>query len=149
MGGLRRGVVHDKTRNKSYSYFYRPLMKLREGNVLRLCVILFTGGGLCQGHLLDRDPSRTETPRWPETPRTKTPLDRDPFGQRPPLTETPFDRDPLDRGPLAQRPPWTEIPLDRDPSWTETPLYGNERAVRMPLECILVTFIFDKSILYL
>ena len=36
----------------------------------------------------------------------------------------------------GQRPPWTETPT---PLWTETlPPYGNERAVRILLECILV-----------
>ena len=55
------------------------------------------------------------------------------------------------RGSLSERPPrtetplWTEIPLDRDPSlgqrplpWIETPLCGNEWAIRILLECILV-----------
>ena len=58
---------------------------------------------------------------------------RDPPGQRPLWTETPLDRDPRDRDPLGQRPPWTETP-----PWTEPPPYGNELAVRILLECILV-----------
>ena len=45
------------------------------------------------------------------------------------------------------RPHWTEIPtgqslplLDRDPPGQIPPLYGNERAVRILLECILVIY---------
>ena len=53
----------------------------------------------------------------------------DPPGQRPPpWTET---------YPPGQRPPpWTE-------TWTETPPYGNERAVRILLECILISQYFS------
>ena len=66
---------------------------------------------------------RTETAPWTETPlRQRPPLQTLPPGQRPPS-----DRDPPDR----------DCPLDRDPR-TETPPYGNGRAVRILLECILV-----------
>ena len=58
-----------------------------------------------------------------ETPQTETSLDRDPPDRD--LPETP-----------EQRPPWTETPLDRDP------LYGKEWAVRILLECIIVTSVF-------
>ena len=78
---------------------------------------------------LDRDPLPGQRPPpWTETPQTETPLDRDPTGQTPhPWTETPRQR-PLDREPR------TETPLGREPP------YGNERAVRILLECILVYF---------
>ena len=48
-------------------------------------------------------------------------LDRDPPGQRSTLDREPPDRDPLNRDPQ-----------------TETFMYGNGRAVRILLECILV-----------
>ena len=49
------------------------------------------------------------------------------------------DRDPSDRDPQTENPLdrvypfWTETSLDRDPP------YGNERTVRILLECILVS----------
>ena len=47
------------------------------------------------------------------------------------LTETPLDIVPLDRDPMDRDPPDRD-PLDRDP------MYGNERAVRILLEGIVV-----------
>ena len=90
-----------------------------------LCVILFTGGGsLCQGDPLDRDPPERDP--WTETPLDRDPLDRPP-GQRPPGQRPPGQRPP------RQRPP------HRDSSQQRLPPYGNERAVRTQLECILVS----------
>ena len=57
--------------------------------------------------------------------------DRDP----PPGQRTPGQRPP-DREPPEQRP--LDPPGQRPPAKTETHLYGNEWAVRILLECILV-----------
>ena len=95
------------------------------------------GGGLCLGD-----------PPGQRHPPDRDPPDRDTPGQRPPWTETPLDRNP----PPPDRDPQTETPMDRDPQ-TETPQtqtprtetpppYGNERAVRILLECILVLYVF-------
>ena len=77
-----------------------------------------------------RETSGQRSP-WTETPRTDTPPDRPPQMETPPWTETPPDRDPYRR-----RPP------DRDdtppPPHTHRPPCGNERVVRILLECILV-----------
>ena len=59
---------------------------------------------------------------------TKTPLDRDHPGRRPPIYRPP-DRDC----------PWTETPPDRDS------LDGKERVVRILLECILVLKLFRTT----
>ena len=91
---------------------YHPQQSCGKVMFLHVSVILVTGRGLCQGDPPDRDP---------------------PSGQTPPL-----DRDPS----LGQRPlPWTETPsLDRDPSLGQRPpcVGGNQWAVRILLECILV-----------
>ena len=52
------------------------------------------------------------------------------------VRETLLDREthPDREKPSRQRPH-----LDRDPTWTETPLYSNGSAVRILLECILVS----------
>ena len=65
-----------------------------------------------------------------EVSLTETPLDRDPPGQRPPWSET----------PSGQRPPRTETPPEQKPPGQNPPGTedGNERAVRILLECILV-----------
>ena len=176
-------------------------MKLQQGNVLHVSVILFTGteGSLCQEDPTDRDTQteipQTETPQdrehppdkdllpWTETPRqrpprqrpqtetarqrpfqtettpiqrplqteTPLPLYRNPSGQRPPWTEIPPDRNPPGQRPLPRTetpPTWTEIPAAKRPprqrpTWTDIPQYGNERAVCILLECILVFNIFD------
>ena len=91
-----------------------------------MSVILVTGGDPWTETLLPQ----TEPPPNPGRdfpPWTETPPDRDP-----PRTETP----PPDRDPPA-RDPRTESPLDRDPPGQRTP-YGNDRAVAILLECILV-----------
>ena len=54
-----------------------------------------------------------------------------------PDREPPTDRDPPDRDPL-DRDPLDRDPLDRDHLDRDS-LYGIERAVRILLECILVT----------
>ena len=118
--------------------FNRPQRSCGKVMFSQASVILFTaGGGICQGE------PRTETPQT-ETPSTETPRqrplppDRDPSPQDrdplPPQTETP--------SPKTETPsPQTETPRT-DPPWTETnppsPFYGNEQAVRILLECILV-----------
>ena len=134
---------------------------------LHVSVILFTGGGgFYQGDPLDRGNLWTETPQtetpkpqteipirwtethlpgqrspdrdshWTETPTgQRPPLDRDPLwteGQRSPSYRTERQRVSPGQRPPRQRTPWTETPS------RQTPPYGNERAVRILLECILV-----------
>ena len=106
-----------------------PETKLRQGNVFtRICDSVHRGKGVSVE----------------ETPWNRDPTQRSPYGQRPPWTETPFplDRDPRQRPlldtdpPLGQRPPRQRPPGQRPP-------YGNEREVRILLECILVlAFVF-------
>ena len=89
---------------------------------------------------LDRDPPCTEMP-----PRQRTPSGQRPsWTEMPSRTETPWTEMPLrtetslpGQRPPDQRPhPSTETPPDRDPAAP----YGKERAVRILLECILVSY---------
>ena len=98
--------------------YYRPQRSCGKVMFLHVSVILFTRGRWVsiRETPLDRPPPRRQRPTvYRKTPR-----------QRPPWTDTP-----------QTETPWKETPLDRDPP---TP-YGNERAVRILLECILVFFI--------
>ena len=75
-------------------------------------------------------------------PRTETP----PQTEKPPDRYLPGQRLPLDRDPPGQRPP-----PDRDPPGQRSPkqrplppTYRKERAVRIVLECILVSCQFTQ-----
>ena len=106
--------------------FYRPQTKLREGNVFYTClsVVLFTGiGGLCMMSLPVWIPGPMFLPRglclWSHVSSGGSLV----FVQ----------------GGLPDRDPPGRDPLDKDP------LYGKERAVRILLECILVTIVFTEK----
>ena len=79
-----------------------------------MCVILFTGGGLCQGDPPDRDPLDRDPPGQ-----------RPPSGQRPPWTETPQTKTLQTETPRAETP-WTETPQ------TETPRTETQHEQRPP-----------------
>ena len=93
-----------------------------------------------------------------DTPWADTPLDRHPPEQTLPWADTPPGRHPLGRHPSRQTPPWADTPRQTLP-WADTPGSHppgshpppgrhplnsacwdmvNKRAVRIPLECILV-----------
>ena len=82
-----------------------PATKLRQGNVLHVSVILFTGG---RGVSVRETPG--QRPPWTETSLDRDPLGRDPLGRDPPGQRPPGLRPP-DRNPPGQRPPWNAFLL--------------------------------------
>ena len=129
---------------KSKDILLPPATKLRQGNVFTPVCDSVHGGALYQGDPPgQRPPDRDPLDRDPPPGHRPFPWTENPPGQTPPLTEIPspwtetplrLDRDPvpLDRDllPLDGGPP-----LGRDPPPSS---YGNERAVRILLECILI-----------
>ena len=100
---------------------------------LHLSVILFTRGGVCLSACLDTTPPGAGTPRQQTTPpEPGTSLDQaySPPEQIPPRTRHPPD----------QAPPGTDTPLDQASPREQRRLLL--RTVRIPLECILVMFLF-------
>ena len=98
--------------------------KLRQGNVLHLSAILFTGGGVSASvhagiHPPGRHTPLGRQPPWADHPQVDTPPQPDtplPPGQTPPGRHTPRAD--------TQKPLWAEtpIPLGRHPPWADTPV---------------------------
>ena len=161
-------VVHNGIGTRE---FLPPAMKLREGNVLHLCVILFTGG-LCPGgvSVQRRGPPGERVPvqGWDGMDSLCPERGLCPEGvsvQRGSLSLCPgglclfvhssslsgdlypvgvlcpggsLSGGSLSRGVFVQRGVSIQGSLTSRGSMSEKPPYGNVRAVRILLECILV-----------
>ena len=100
------------------SYIYCPKTKLREGNVFTPVCQSFCSRGGC----LPLVGGGSATPPWADTPR----------------------QTPLGRHPPGQTPPWADTPPCPVHAGIHTLLRSTvkKRAVRIPLECILVKIYF-------
>ena len=103
--------------------YYRPQRSWAKVMFLQVCVILFTGRGVCLSACWDTTPQE-QTP-----PRSRHP---------PPGADTPWEQTPP---PQEQTPPRV---ADTPPEQSRLRHTVNERPVRILLECILVSNIFGR-----